>query len=120
MKQYKKEILKGFEKRKFDLSELHDGKSLPWWIEEKWTLSGLKSDNRNDKLYVNFLTYKQWENEIKIVDEILVTKSEMENYADYSSKIVELDLRKGYFTEKQEVFWSEFDKIQKTNCKHRV
>ena len=110
MKQYKKEILKGFEKRKFDLTELHDGESLPWWIEEKWILSGLKSDNRNDKLYVIFLTDKQWESGTKIVDEILVTTSEMENYSDYNSKIAELDMRKGDFTEKKEVFWTEFDK----------
>ena len=110
MKQYKKEILKGFEKRKFDLTELHDGESLPWWIEEKWILSGLKSDNRNDKLYVIFLTDKQWESGTKIVDEILVTTSEMENYSDYNSKIAELDMRKGDFTEKKEVFWMEFDK----------
>jgi hypothetical protein len=110
MKQYKKEILKGFEKRKFDLTELHDGESLPWWIEEKWILSGMKSDNRNDKLYVIFLTDKQWESGTKIVDEILVTTSEMENYSDYNSKIAELDMRKGDFTEKKEVFWMEFDK----------
>ena len=110
MKQYKREILKGFEKRKFELTELHDGESLPWWIEEKWILSGLKSDNRNDKLYVNFLTDKQWESGTKLVDEILVTTSEMENYSDYSSKIAELDMRKGDFTEKKEVFWTEFDR----------
>jgi|GEM_PF-3405259 len=109
MKQYKKDLLKGFEKRKFELTELQDGNSLPWWIEEKWILSGLKSDNRNNKLYVNFLTDKQWESGTKIVDEVLVCESEMENYSDYSSKIAELDMRKGIFSEKLEQFWTEFD-----------
>lgn len=109
MKQYKKDLLKGFEKRNFELTELQDGNSLPWWIEEKWILNGLKSDSRNDKLYVNFLTDKQWESGTKIVDEILVSESEMENYSDYSSKIIELDMRKGIFSEKLEQFWTEFD-----------
>lgn len=112
MKQYKKDLLKGFEKRRFELTELQDGKSLPWWIEEKWILSGLKSGSRNDKLYVNFLTGKQWESGTKIVDEILVSESEMENYSDYSSRIAELDMRNGVFSEKLEQFWAEFDNIK--------
>ncbi len=109
MKQYKKDLLKGFEKRKFELTELQSGESLPWWIEEKWILSGLKSENRNDKLYVNFLTDRKWESGTKIVDEILVSDSEMQNYSDFNSKINELDMRKGVFNEKLEQFWAEFD-----------
>ena len=109
MKQYKKDLLKGFKKRKFELTELLDGESLPWWIEEKWILNGLKSNNRNTQLYVHFLTDKNWESGTKIVDEILVNESEMEHYSDYSSKITELDMRKGIFSEKLEQFWTEFD-----------
>lgn len=109
MKQYKKNLLKGFEKRRFELTVLQDGKSLPWWIEEKWILSGLKSESRNGKLYVNFLTSKQWESGTKIVEEILVSQLEMETYSDYSSRIAELDMRKGVFSENLKQFWAEFD-----------
>jgi hypothetical protein len=109
MKQYKKDLLKGFEERRFELTQLLDGESLPWWIEEKWILSGIKSDSRIDNLYVNFLTDKQWEGGTKIVDEVLVTEVEMEDYSDYSSKVVEMDMRKGVFSEKLEQFWTEFD-----------
>lgn len=109
MKQYKKDLLKGFEKRRFELTELQDEKSLPWWIEEKWILSGLKSESPKRKLYVNFLTGKQWEGGTKVVEEILVSESEMENYSDFNSRIAELDMRKGVFSEKLEQFWFEFD-----------
>ena len=109
MKQYKKNLFKGFEERKFELTELLEGKSLPWWIEEKWILNRIKSDNRNEKLYVNFLTDKQWESGTKIVNEILVSESEMDNYSDFSSKVAELDMRKRIFSEKLEQFWAELD-----------
>ena len=89
MKRYKKDLLKGFEERRFELSELQGGESLPWWIEEKWILSGAKSDSRIVTLYVNFLMDKQWQGGNKIVDEVLITKTEMENYSDCSSKVVE-------------------------------
>lgn len=109
MKQYQKDLLKGFEQRKYELTELLEGNSLPWWIAEKWILSGIKSDRQIDKLYVNFLVDKQWESGTKIVDEILVSQLEMENYSDLSSKIVSLDMRKGIFNEKLEQFWIDFD-----------
>ncbi|AUC13852.1 hypothetical protein BTO06_01205 [Tenacibaculum sp. SZ-18] len=112
MKHYKKDLLKGFEKRKFELIELQDGNSLPWWIEEKWILKGMKSESQNDKLYVNFLTDKQWESGTKTVDEIIVSELEMKNYSDFSSKIAELDMRKGIFSEKLEQFWIKFDNIK--------
>ena len=65
MKQYKKDLLKGFEKRRFEITELRNGESVPWWIDEKWIISGLKSEYPFEKLYVNFLTDKNWESGIK-------------------------------------------------------
>ncbi len=109
MKQYKRVLLQGFEKRKFELTELQDGNSLPWWLEEKWILNRYKSYSLPDKIYVNFLTDKQWENGTKIVDEILVSELEMKNYSDSSTKIARLDMRKGIFSEKLEQFWTDFD-----------
>ncbi|WP_299683620.1 hypothetical protein [uncultured Dokdonia sp.] len=110
MKQYKKDLLKGFGKRRFEITELHNGESVPWWIEEKWIINGLKSEYPFEKLYVIFLTDKNWESGIKTVDEILVTELEMKNYSDYSSKIAEMNMRNGNFNDKLELFWTEFDK----------
>jgi hypothetical protein len=117
MKPYKIEILKEFKKRDFELISILDSKDeIPWWIEEKWTLKGIKSKSHNNKIIVNFLTSKDWENGTKTVDDIIITDSEMERYSDLSSKIVDLDMRKGNFEEKLIEFWKEFDTKTKNVC----
>ena len=108
MKPYKKELLKGFENRRYELTELKEGESLPWWLEEVWILRGLKSE----KLYLHFLTDRHHQSGVKKVSDIVLSTSEMKSYSDNNPTLAELDMRKGIFSEKLAQFWDDLNKIK--------
>ena len=110
MKEYKKKILVGFEKRNFELIDI--AINLEWWLEDRWTLNKLSSNGLKNQIIVNFLVDKSWENGTKLVDKVLVSNSNMKNYDDFNpSKSILLDMKKGNFESKFELFWKEFEKL---------
>ena len=91
MKKYKNILLQGFKQRRFDLVQQFDNDdNIPWWIEEKWILNGLKSDFRCENLVISFLTHREWESGPKLVDDISVTTKEMKSYSDAENELAAL------------------------------
>ncbi|MEM8891999.1 MAG: hypothetical protein AAGD28_28730 [Bacteroidota bacterium] len=108
MKKYKKTLHEGFKKRNFELVQINrDSEDLPWWVEEKWIIR----NEANKRLIVNFLTDRMRENGNKRVEAIALSTSEMKSYQDTDQVLLSLDMRKGNFDEKLEVFWKKFEKL---------
>lgn len=122
MKKYKKTILSGLKKRGFDLLTINgEYESIPWWIEELWTIKRINSHLPGEIFYIFFLTDKLWESGNKNVEEVLFSSSLMNDYQDRESKIVNLDMRKGNFEMKLEKFWNDLDNKMNTlaNMAHK-
>ena len=76
-------------------------------MEETWIIQ----NKAGKRLIVNFLTDKLWENGKKKVEEIAISTSEMKSYQDENQIVLVLDMRKGNFSEKLEVFWKKFEDL---------
>jgi hypothetical protein len=111
MKKYKEQLLDGFKKRNFKFLKIEgEHKKLHWWLKDKWIL---KSSLNDQDIIINFIIDKSWEGGTKIVDEVLVTESEMSSYNDLTTKIISLDMTKKKFDIKLKIFWKEFDEFIK-------
>lgn len=115
MQKYKEVLRKGFTQRAFELTQIEkEIDTLPWWIEEIWTIISIRRINNNTGLFVTFLTEKSWENGTKNVAEVLVSTSKLKHYSDIDTCLLSLDMRKGNFEDKLVIFWKQFDNSTKT------
>tara|TARA_B110000211_G_C14022845_1_gene528469 strand:- start:918 stop:1265 length:348 start_codon:yes stop_codon:yes gene_type:complete len=113
MKKYKSLLLKGFTTNKFELVQIENNdQDIPWWIEERWTIKHLNLKGRNSTLFITFLTDRGWENGTKFVYRISVGTSKMKTYSDFESELLNLEMQKGNFEEKLNVFWEAFGKVK--------
>lgn len=111
MKPYKQPLSAGFQQQHFTISQNENHQEqLPWWIEDQWILQNKRPWMPYPTLYVIFLTIRSWESGPKIVDEIVVMTSLMKDYMDRESVLISMDMRKGDFEGKLEMFFEEFEK----------
>ncbi len=109
---YKESLRIELEKRTFELVQVFDSSdNLPWWIEEKWVVKQINTSIYYDKLIFTFLTERSWENGTKLVERISVGTKEMSDYSDTEFELLSIDMRKGNFDDKLEVFWQEFNEM---------
>ncbi len=57
MQKYKQVLQKGFGRRAFELTQIEkEIDTLPWWIEELWTIKPKYTNQNNNELFMVFMT----------------------------------------------------------------